>query len=381
MNDGTVIGVIGAGAMGRGIAQIMATGGYRVVLVDTNEVALETALQAIATTLDKAIARNLMTPEDKTAALARITPELALESLASADLVIEAIVEQLEVKAGLFARLETICRNNTLFCTNTSSLSVTKIAAGLVHKSRLVGMHFFNPPHIMKLVEVIETPETPEDVITTVMQLARKIGKQPIRAKDRPGFVVNRCARPYYGEALCILEEGNFTAAQIDTALRSAGYRLGPFELIDLVGADINYAATLSVWEALERHPRYQPFDRLKQQVEAGKLGQKSGEGFTLPKVPVTELPPEAAASIVARIEATLINEAHFVEAEGTASRADIDQALLLGLNFPRGPFAMATGDKRNATIALLEELYHSAPDHLKERYTIAPNLTGSHHD
>ncbi|MFC3282883.1 3-hydroxyacyl-CoA dehydrogenase NAD-binding domain-containing protein [Litchfieldella rifensis] len=275
------IAVIGAGTMGQGIAQLCAQQGYTTWLYDVQDGAAERARQRIAQALDRRVAKGRMTTGDADAALSRVSVADSLAELSEADLVVEAIVEDLAVKRALFAELETLCRADALLCTNTSSLSVGEIAAELHTPQRFAGLHFFNPPTAMKLVEVVSADATAQTTQRALHDFARSLGKTPVAVSDSPGFIVNRCARPFYSEALWLLEHGAAAAATIDACLKSGGgFPLGPFELIDLVGLDINLRATETVWQAFDHHPRFRPSPLVADKVAAGQLGRKSGVGF-----------------------------------------------------------------------------------------------------
>lgn len=378
MSASNKVAVVGAGAMGAGIAQVAAMAGHEVLLYDGAAGAAELAVERIAKGLDRLIGREKITSGERDAIVRRLIPIGDIGSLEGAAIVIEAVIEDLTIKQTLFRALEGICADGTILATNTSSLSVAAIGAVLENPQNLVGLHFFNPAHIMKLVEVVQTPVTDPKVAAAAVQFATALGKSPILCKDSPGFVVNRCARPYYGEALCILEENQYSAAQIDMAMRDAGYRMGPFELIDLIGADINYAATVSVYEALGKHPRYFPFDCLKRQIETGNLGRKSGRGFIEPGSDEAALPDHTAAAIVERIEAALVNEAHFVVAEDIAGKGDVDTAMKLGLNFPRGPFEILALRGAASILSCLDSLRVQAPVSLRGRYKVSEFLVSA---
>ena len=287
-------------------------------------------------------------------------------------MIIEAIVEKIEAKRDLFATLEPLIAPDTILATNTSSLPIHAIAAGLTYPNRVLALHFFNPPPAMKLVELAPHQSTDPEVVTRARTWTETAGKTVILCPDRPGFIVNRCARPYYGEALALLTEGR-TAAEIDAAMVAAGYRLGPFALIDLIGADINLAATEGMHAAMGGHPRYHPFQALKAQVASGQLGRKTGRGFTFPDAPAS--PPTDADAIALRIEATLVNEAHWLLSEGGTTPDGIDTAVRIGLNFPRGPFQALARHGHGAILAELARLHAAAPEALKPRYDPAPGL------
>ena len=316
-----------------------------------------------------------LTPEARDATLANLTIVDSVQDFAPCSLVIEAIIERLEAKQSLFADLEKVLDRTAILATNTSSIPVSQIAALARHPDRILALHFFNPPTAMKLVELAPHAGTSANAIARARALTEAAGKTVIQCPDRPGFIVNRCARPFYGEALALLEEGH-SAAEIDAALLARGYRLGPFALIDLIGADINLAATEGLFRAMGGHPRYHVFAALRAQVAQGRLGRKSGQGYVFPDDPGPA--PADAAAIALRIEATLVNEAGWLLAEGGTTPDGIDTALKLGLNFPRGPFEMLAAhgaDRIRATLAGLEA---SAPAHLETRYLPSPLLEAS---
>ena len=281
MNDpGKVIGVVGAGVMGAGIAQVAAAAGHRVVLVDAHPGVAARARDRLAEALAKLVEKGRLAPEESAALLARIEPAGSVAALAPAAAVIEAIVEDLAAKQDLFRAVEAVVAPDALLATNTSSLSVTAIGAGLARPERFGGMHFFNPAPLMPLVEIVAGEKTTAATLGALTALAQAWGKAPVQAKDSPGFIVNRGARPFYGEALRCLEEGGIEPATLDSLLRAAGFRMGPLELIDLVGADINLAATRSVYAATGGDARYRPSPLVEERVAAGRLGRKSGQGF-----------------------------------------------------------------------------------------------------
>jgi len=272
--------VVGAGIMGAGIAQWAALAGHPVAMHDAREGAAAAAISKLAGTLDTLVAKGRLQAEAAQAALARITPLAQLEGAAGSALVVEAIVEDLAAKRALFAALERIVSPTCVLATNTSSISVTAIAAGLQQPGRLVGMHFFNPVPLMKLVEVVSGLQTDAAVAEAVFDLACAWGKVPVHARSTPGFIVNRIARPYYAEALALLLERAATPAQLDACLRAAGFRLGPCELMDLIGHDTNLAVTRSVFEAFFFDRRFTPSPLQREMVDGGLLGRKSGRGF-----------------------------------------------------------------------------------------------------
>ncbi|HXQ68485.1 MAG TPA: 3-hydroxyacyl-CoA dehydrogenase [Alphaproteobacteria bacterium] len=276
-----MVAVVGAGTMGGGIAQVAAAAGHPVLLFDAIEGAAERARTAIGNALKRLVERGRMTAEAREALLQRIKVSTDLAQLAPARLVIEAILEELEAKRLLFKKLEDILAEDAILASNTSSLSITALAAGLRRPGRVCGMHFFNPPPLMPLVEVVSGLASDPAVAEAVAATARAWGKEPVHATSTPGFIVNRVARPFYGEALRLLEEGSADFATIDALVReTGGFRMGPFEVMDLVGQDVNWAVTNAVFAAFFYDPRYKPSLRQKEMVAAGLLGRKSGRGW-----------------------------------------------------------------------------------------------------
>ena len=272
--------VVGAGIMGVGIAQVAAQAGHAVLLFDARPGAAQQAAARLGATLDGLVAKGKLAAEAAESALSRITPLAALEDAERIDLVIEAIVEDLQAKRALFQQIESRVDAQCVLATNTSSISVTALASGLQHPGRLVGMHFFNPVPLMKLVEVVSGLHTDEAVAEAVFELARQWGKTPVHARSTPGFIVNRIARPFYAETLALLQEQAATPQVLDACLRAAGFRMGPCELMDLIGHDTNFAVTQAVYQANFQDKRYQPSLVQREMVEGGLLGRKSGHGF-----------------------------------------------------------------------------------------------------
>ncbi|WP_144778639.1 3-hydroxyacyl-CoA dehydrogenase PaaH [Marinobacter maritimus] len=278
---GTPVAVIGAGAMGSGIAQVAAQAGHEVFLLDQRDGAAETGRQGIAKQLQRRVDKGKMDQPALDALLGRIKPVKELSELAKAGLVIEAIVEDLDIKRSLLADLEEVCGDSTILATNTSSISVTALGAQMKHPGRLVGMHFFNPAPLMALVEVIKGLATNDEIAKRVYATAAQWGKKPVTATSTPGFIVNRVARPFYAESLRLLQEQTTDSATLDAIVREAGgFRMGPFELTDLIGHDVNYAVTSSVFNSYYQDTRFLPSLVQKELVEAGRLGRKSGRGF-----------------------------------------------------------------------------------------------------
>lgn len=364
------IAIVGLGTMGHGLAQVYAAAGFKVLATDAHAPARDSAGDRLAAALGARVATGKLSPEARDATLANLTIVESIQAFAPASLVIEAIVEKLPAKQALVAELEQVVASTAIVATNTSSLSVNAIAARAKHPERILGLHFFNPAPVMKLVELVPHAHTTAQALTEARQITEAAGKTVIQCSDRPGFIVNRCARPFYGEALAMLEEGR-SASDIDAAMLTAGYRLGPFQLIDLIGADINLAATEGLFAAMDGNPRYHPFEPLRRQVALGRLGRKSGQGFLFPNDPGPA--PADAAAIVLRIEATLVNEAAWLLSEGGVFADGVDTAMKLGLNFPRGPFEIGAAHGADAIRDKLEALEAVTSHH--SRYALAPLL------
>jgi len=371
------VAVIGAGTMGSGIAQVAAQAGHDVVLFDTRREAVDKALGALRKTLDKLVEKGKLTKEQADDINGRIAPASDLKELAGSGLVIEAIIEDLGIKKKLFADLEGILGTEAVLATNTSSLSVTAIAAACAKPERVIGLHFFNPAPLLPLVEVVPGLVTDPALGARMNALMKAWGKVPVLCKDTPGFIVNRVARPFYGESIRIFEEGIADMPAIDAALKTyGGFRMGPFELMDLIGNDINFTVTKTVWEAFHYDQRYKPSLTQQRQVESGRLGRKSGRGYytyadgaTLPN---TDVAHAIAASIVERVLAMLINEAADALFWGIASAADIDLAMTKGVNYPKGLLAWADEQGAAHWLAVLERLQ---ADYGEDRYRPSPLL------
>lgn len=275
------IGVIGAGTMGAGIAQVAVQAGFDAVVYDVSREFLDRGLDRIRGFIGRSREKGRIDEEQERSTLARLGGSLALEDLADAVLVVEAATEDLGVKQELFRKLDAACAPETLLATNTSSLSVTAIGGAVKDASRVLGMHFFNPAPLMALVEVVQGELTGAGAVAKAVDLARQLGKTPVRAKDTPGFIVNRIARPFYNEALRILTEGGVDVETVDRVMReSGGFRMGPFELQDLIGIDINFTATETLYRAFFEDPRFRPSPLQQKLYLAGHLGRKTGKGF-----------------------------------------------------------------------------------------------------
>jgi 3-hydroxybutyryl-CoA dehydrogenase len=374
----TRIGVIGAGAMGSGIAQLAAQAGHEVVLTDQSQDALNRSAEQLEKVANRLVEKGKWTGEFSANVQTRINRSTELQALEACDWVVEAIVEDLAIKQSLFQQLEAIVNPDTVLASNTSSLSLTAIAGGLSRPERFIGLHFFNPAPLMKLVEVIPALQSDANLISQASDLMKDWGKQPVVAKDTPGFIVNRVARPFYGEALRIVEEGIAVPPTVDAAMRHAGFRMGPFELMDLIGNDVNYAVSRSVFEAFYNDPRYRPSLIQKQHVDAGWLGRKSGRGYypyeNGSPVAGEAMPVETSEfdPIIERIVAMLINEAADACYLNIASTEDLETAMTQGVNYPKGLLAWCNEWGAAKALGVLEGLHHRYGD---DRYRPSPIL------
>ena len=367
LDSGTVVGVVGAGAMGGGIAQVAATAGHRVVLADADGGAVSRARTSIARALAREVEKGRLPAGHDTSTLDRIAfvegagPD-HLHPFVDCGLVIEAIVERLDAKKALFATLEPIVKEECVLATNTSSLPIAAIGAQCRRPGRVLGVHFFNPAPVMPLAEIVPSLATETDVTAAVRALVGTWRKTTVVASDTPGFIVNRVARPYYGEAIRMYEEGIADIATIDWALKTAGgFRMGPFELMDFIGHDVNFAVTQSVFEGMWYDPRYRPSVTQQRLVEAGWLGRKSGRGFYdyTPDAPQPAATEDAALAerIFDRTLALLVNEAIDAVLMRVALPKDVEVAMTKGVNYPRGLLAWGDEIGLGRVLARLEAL------------------------
>lgn len=377
LSNNSVIGVIGSGAMGSGIAQVAATASHKVVVYDNNDRSLTNAKTNLQTSLQKLVEKQKISTEQQNSILTNIVFVSELKALAECDLVIEAIVENLDVKKNVFTELETLVNGSCILASNTSSLSITSIAAACKKPERVVGIHFFNPATLMPLVEIIPGIATNELITNACKSLIDQWGKQTVIAKDTPGFIVNRVARPFYSEALRICEEGIADMATIDWAMKEiGGFKMGPFELMDMIGHDVNYVVTETVWKQFYFDPKFKPALSQKRLLEAGFLGRKAQRGF-YNYAPETLLPSptkdkELGSMIFRRIIAMLINEAADTLYLKIASREDIDLAVTKGVNYPKGLLKWA--DELGIE-TIVTELNRLRDFYEEDRYRISPQL------
>lgn len=367
------VGIVGAGTMGSGIAQIAAQAGCQVVLVDASEDALARSENNLNKVFSRLVEKGRLTEVESDQIKGRIHRTTSIDALATAELVIEAIVEDLGVKTELFQRLEHIVGKNTVLATNTSSLSVTALAKGCQRPEQVIGLHFFNPAPVMALVEVIPALQTQSGLAEQAMSAMVAWGKSPALATDTPGFIVNRVARPFYSEALRILEEGIASVEDIDASMRAKGFRMGPFELMDLIGHDVNYKVTSTVHEAFFGDTRYRPSHTQRQLVAAHWLGRKTGRGFYTYGESKEATPSGVAVEGVSeRILAMLINEAADAVFWQVGSAEAIDLAMQKGVNYPKGLLAWADEWGVQEVINVLESLRQRYGE---ERYRVSPLL------
>lgn len=368
------IGVAGAGTMGSGIAQLAATFGHETFLYDAYPQALQKAAENHKNILTRLEEKGKLSEEEKNQILKRIHYSNNIEDFHGCGLIIEAIVENTELKQDLFRKLESLIDKNTILATNTSSLSVTSIGGTLKHQERFLGLHFFNPAPLMPLVEIIPSIATHQKYLKQAKDIVESWGKTTVIAKDTPGFIVNKVARPFYGEALRIYEEGLATFAEIDQSMKKlGGFKMGPFELMDFIGNDINYKVTESVFEAFYFDPRYKPSFTQKRMVEAGRLGRKTGIGYyDYSKPDALEVIEKAIPKqfVFERILFMLINEAADTLFWNIASAKDIDIAVTKGVNYPKGLLSWADSLGLEKIRDGLDQLYDK---YREDRYRCCP--------
>ena len=368
--------------MGSGIAQVAATSGCKVKLYDTNQAALDKAKSALEKILARLVEKGRIDTAEKSRIQNNISYIVKLKDLADSDLTIEAIIESLDIKKKVFSELETYVSNDCIIASNTSSLSIASIAASLKKPERCIGIHFFNPAPLMQLVEVIPAIQTSKEVLEESIKIITDWKKVVAVAKDTPGFIVNRVARPFYGESLRIYEEGIADFATIDWSLKTlGGFRMGPFELMDFIGNDVNYTVTETVFTAFYFDPRYKPAFTQKRFAEAGYLGRKSGKGYynydengSIVTSSAVERShnEELSHKIFNRVLVMLINEAADALFLNIASAKDIDNAMTKGVNYPKGLLAWADEKGINWCVSKLDELYN---EYHEDRYRCSPLL------
>jgi 3-hydroxybutyryl-CoA dehydrogenase len=364
--------------MGSGIAQLAALAGYDTLLHDPQSEALERGLERLRADLGRGADRDRWSTAEAEAAAARVRPAPQLGDLGAAAFVVEAAPEDLELKRELFGRLEAAAAADAVLASNTSSLSVTTIAAGATNPERICGMHFFNPPALMRLVEVVAGESTAEPALAATTEVAERMGRVPVRCTDAPGFIVNRCNRPFALESLRMMGEGLATPAQIDRIVHEdGGYRMGPFELMDLIGIDVNLNVARSFFRQ-RPEPRWEPHPIQERMVAEGRLGRKTNAGFydyengSRVEPPEADVDEQLRRTVLDRLLAQLVNEGCFAAGEGVAAPDDIDAAMRLGLNHPRGPFEWLDELGAERVLATLDALGDElGPD----RYRAAPLL------
>ncbi|MFI5164372.1 MAG: 3-hydroxyacyl-CoA dehydrogenase NAD-binding domain-containing protein [Bacteroidia bacterium] len=362
-----IIGIVGSGAMGSGIAQVAAAAGCKVVLFDSNAVALEKARYNLDSMLNKLAEKGKISALDAKNIFSRVNFASSISDFKSCQLIVEAIVENLDVKQKVFSDLEKIVSPDCILASNTSSLSITSIASACVRPERVIGIHFFNPAPVMPLVEIIPGVSTKKYLAEEIKKLMESWKKIPVIAKDTPGFIVNRVARPFYGESIRIYEEGIADFATIDSSMKENGFKMGPFELMDLIGNDVNYTVTETVWKQFFYDPKYKPSLTQKRLVEAGHLGKKSGRGYydySMEDVRGQKAEGNTSeisnlkSQIFFRVLVMLINEAADALYYGVATKEDIDLAMTKGVNYPKGLLKWADEVGIEKVVAALEKLF-----------------------
>lgn len=370
------IGVVGAGSMGTGIAQVAAMAGHNTIVADIDKEQLVKSQEKFNSTMSMLLEKEKISQDEYDILRTNIKFTEDINELSKCGLVIEAIVEDLSVKKSLFSKLDEILSIDCILATNTSSLPIVAIASDSRKPSRVIGLHFFNPVPLMKLVEVIPALTTDDKFTQLCFNLMKEWGKQPVIAKDTPGFIVNKVARPFYGEALRIYEEGIADFITIDSAMKNLGkFRMGPFELMDLIGNDVNYKVTESVFEGFYYDSRYKPSITQRRYVEAKWLGRKTNRGFydyenSACAIPIAD--PDLQYDIFLRIFSMLVNEASDTLMMNIASRDDIEIAMTSGVNYPKGLFEWANEIGLDKIVACLNKLYEK---YNEDRYRVCPLL------
>lgn len=371
------VGIIGAGTMGIGIAQVAATNGCKVWVYDANAKQVETATVGLEKTLTKLVDKQKISAEKMTEILANISIATELKDFKDCELIIEAIIENKEIKTKVFTDLEKHVSESCVIGSNTSSISITSLGAELQKPERFIGIHFFNPAPLMPLVEIIPSLLTEKSLAEKMYNLMKDWGKTPVIAKDIPGFIVNRIARPYYGEGLRIVEENIATVEQVDDAMKTIGnFKMGPFELMDLIGVDVNFSVTKTVYDEYFYDPKYKP-SLLQQRMSEAKLhGRKSGKGFydysEGAAKPVAEKNDALYQQIFLRIISMLINEAVEAKRLGVANDEDLELAMQKGVNYPKGLLAWG---KEIGYAKISETLQNLYEEYQEERYRQSPLL------
>ncbi len=368
------IAVVGAGTMGAGIAESAVSGGLSAIMIDVQEEALSRGRGTIESNLGRRVEKGRIEETEKDAALGRLSTATSLDACADAPVVVEAVVEDIRIKESVFSELDRFAGEDAVLATNTSSLSVSRVASATQSPGRVVGMHFFNPVPAMRLVEVVAGSFTDASAVRTAEEMAERLGKTPIRVADTPGFVVNRVARPFYLEALRLVE-ARHDPAQVDAAIREAGFRMGPLQLADLIGMDVNLAVSESLFERYYYHPRFRPSHLQRSMVEAGLLGRKSGRGFydygDEEQKEAVEEGTDSSEDIALRVISCIVNEAFLTNSEGVATAEDIDEAMKLGANYPKGPFEWVEEIGADTILEMLDSLRATYGD----AYIAAPSL------
>ena len=370
------VSVIGAGTMGAGIAQIAATNGHEVCLYDSFDGAIENAEKKLIKILNRLVEKERITKEENKNILDRINFSKEIKEVEGSGLIIEAIIENLDIKQKIFSEIEKIVDDKCILASNTSSLSIASIASACSKAERVIGVHFFNPAPLMPLVEIIPAVQTSETTLNNTKTIIDSWGKVTVIAKDTPGFIVNRVARPFYGEALRIYEEGIADFATIDWAMREiGGFRMGPFQLMDYIGNDINYTVTETVFTSFYFDPRYKPSFSQKRMMEAGYLGRKTGRGYydySNEDLAIANEDRDLGKKILWRVLSMLINEAADALFLNIATKEDIDLAMTKGVNYPKGLLVWADEIGIENVLKQLEDLQ---TEYGEDRYRPSPLL------